>query len=100
MSDTNKKEDKPKVEVKPGTDTEPFKVWVDKVGQNMIKSITLSYEPIAYNSSGGNPGYDNALRDWKKKNDDYWKARNNAHDSGGVFMCVEPPPRPDYANYV
>lgn len=103
MSDNKEKVDAKAEEAK---NSKTYQSWVEAAGNSIIKDVTYNITPSksgsvpANSSGGGNLEYDNALRKWKKETENYWKARNNARDTGGVFMCVEPPSRPDYADHV
>ena len=46
--------------------------------------------------SGYVSDYKKAISDWKTKTDNYWSAR----ESGGVFLCVEPPPKPKFEDFI
>lgn len=102
MSDTEKQVKDKQIKEEPKKEEDShFQKWIDDMGDKMIESVTWSSKPIPCNSSGGgNLEYDNALRKWKNDTEEYWKARNHAKNTGGVFLAVEPPPRPDYADYV
>ena len=44
--------------------------------------------------------YKKAVSDWKLKTNNYWNARNSAHKNGNAFICVEPPSKPKFEDFI
>jgi len=59
--------------------------------------------PVAYTDSSFSvniANYKNAVSDWQTRTNQYWKARNSARENGGAFLCVEPPSKPKFGDFI
>ena len=59
--------------------------------------------PVAYNDtsfSGNVANYKNAVADWQTRTNQYWNAKNSARENGGAFLCVEPPKKPKFEDFI
>ena len=69
--------------------------------------VTASVQPIKNNDNSitksiteSMTDYKKAVDNWKIKTDNYWKARNHASDTGGAFICAEPPSKPKLEDFI
>jgi len=57
--------------------------------------------PSTYNGSSTTVGtYSNAYVDWQKRYNSHMNAKREAEEIGGAFVCVEPPERSKFEDFI